>query len=387
MADGGVGMDGVTDKMRDEANGGVPKGPVRLTQTVKKGGCAAKIGAGTLSDLLRTLPRPNHPDLVVGTDLLDDAAVWRVRPDLVAVQTLDFFTPILDDPTDFGAVAAANALSDVFAMGATPSTALTILAYPLDTLPLPVLGELMRGAIAVIEEAGAALVGGHSIEDDTLKLGFSVTGFAHPDRLWTNQGARPGDVLILTKAVGTGTLAGALKNGEIGYDDMAEAVASMRQVNRLDLPDALHAAVHAATDVTGFGILGHAKHLAEGSGVRLRIDTASVPLLSGARDTLRRGILTKAHTSNTRYVQAHVQGREALDEVTWLTLVDPQTSGGLLLSVAPEAADALLDVVRRRFPRAVRIGEVLRPVDGDAEHTSGAEHVSDAPPRHSIVLA
>ena len=386
MVDEGLGRNGVTDEMRTAGDGEAREGPVRLTQTVKKGGCAAKIGAGTLSDLLRTLPRPNHPDLMVGTDLLDDAAVWRVRPDLVAVQTLDFFTPILDDPTDFGAVAAANALSDVFAMGATPSTALTILAYPLDTLPLSVLGDLMRGAVDVIEEAGAVLVGGHSIEDDTLKLGFAVTGFAHPDRLWTNQGAQPGDVLILTKAVGTGTLAGALKNGEIGYDDMAEAIASMRQVNRLDLPDDLHAAVHAATDVTGFGILGHAKHLAEGSGVRLRIDSASVPLLSGARDTLRRGILTKAHTSNTRYVQAHVQGREALDEVTWLSLVDPQTSGGLLLSVAPEAAEPLLDVVRKGFPRAVRIGEVLGPVDGDVNRVAEAR-VAGATPTPSILVA
>lgn len=357
------------------------EGAVRLTRTVKKGGCAAKIGAGTLTDLLRTLPRPSHPDLLVGTDLLDDAAVWRVRPDLVAVQTLDFFTPILDDPADFGAVAAANALSDVFAMGATPSTALTILAYPLDTLPLEVLGALMRGAVEVIEGAGAALVGGHSIEDDTLKLGFSVTGFVHPDRLWTNQGARPGDALILTKAVGTGTLAGALKNGEIDDADMAEAIASMRQVNHLDLPDDLHAAVHAATDVTGFGILGHAKHVAEGSAVRLRIDPASVPVLAGARDTLRRGILTKAHTSNTRYVQACVQGREALDDVTWWTLVDPQTSGGLLLSVAPEAADGVLDVVRERFPRTTVIGEVLGRAVPD-ERGAGAGR-RDA----SIVLA
>lgn len=358
MAERDVVNEGATTQGAARSGAGAAEGPVRLTQTVKKGGCAAKIGAGTLRELLGTLPRPSHPDLLVGTDLLDDAAVWRVRPDLVAVQTLDFFTPILDDPTDFGAVAAANALSDVFAMGASPSTAMTILAYPLDSLPMGVLGALMRGAVSVIQEAGAVLVGGHSIEDDTLKFGFSVTGFAHPDRLWTNQGARPGDVLLLTKAVGTGTLAGALKNGEVGYPAMAEAIASMRQVNRLDLPDDLHTAVHAATDVTGFGLLGHAKHIAEGSGVRLRIDPHSVPLLAGARDTLGKGILTKAHTSNTRYVQAHVAGREALDEVTWWTLVDPQTSGGLLLSVAPEAADAVLAAVRTRFPRAARVGEV-----------------------------
>ena len=230
--------------------------PIRLTQTVKKGGCAAKIAAGTLSNLLAALPRQQHPDLLVGTDFLDDAAVWRVNETQAMVQTLDFFTPVLDDPYDFGAVAAANALSDVFAMGATPTTALTILAYPLETLPPDILRELMAGAVAKINEAGALLVGGHSIDDDTLKLGFSVTGLGHPERLWSNRGAQVGDVLILTKAVGTGTLTGAVKNDELRYEDISEAVASMKTLNRLDLPDDLHSAVHAATDVTGFGVLG-----------------------------------------------------------------------------------------------------------------------------------
>ena len=332
---------------------------VRLTHTVKKGGCAAKIAAGTLTELLRSLPLSSHPDLLVGRDLFDDAAVWRVSDDVAMVQTLDFFTPILDDPRDFGAVAAANALSDVFAMGATPVTALTILAYPLDTLPPEVLQALMTGALEVIHEAGAHLVGGHSIEDDTLKLGFSVTGLCHPQRLWTNAGARPGDVLLLTKAVGTGTLAGARKNDEIDADAMAPAIASMRQVNRLDLPPELHAAVHAATDVTGFGVLGHALHVAQGSGVTLRIDTAAVPLLPGAADTLRRGILTKAHTSNTRYVTPHVAGREHLDEAAWWALVDPQTSGGLLLAVAPEAVAPMMHHLSERFPRTSVVGAVV----------------------------
>ena len=332
--------------------------PIRLTHTAKKGGCAAKIAAGTLTDLLRSLPRSTHPDLLVGNDLFDDAAVWRVSDDVAMIQTLDFFTPILDDPRDFGAVAAANALSDVFAMGGTPVTALTILAYPLDVLPPEVLQALMAGALEVIHEAGAHLVGGHSIEDDTLKLGFSVTGLGHPDRLWRNDGARPGDVLLLTKAVGTGTLAGARKNDDIDAEAMAPAIASMRQINRLDLPGDLHAAVHAATDVTGFGLLGHALHVAQGSRVTLRIDAGAVPLLPGAADTLRRGILTKAHTTNTRYVAAHVAGREGIDEVGWWTLVDPQTSGGLLLAVAPDAVDGLLAHVGNRFARTAVIGRV-----------------------------
>ena len=336
-----------------------PDAPIRLTQTVKKGGCAAKIGAGTLRGILSSLPRQSHPSLLVGTDFLDDAAVWQVNETTVAVQTLDFFTPVLDDPYDFGAVAAANALSDVFAMGANPSTALTILAFPLDSLPLELLTPLMRGAADKINEAGAVLVGGHSIDDDSLKLGFSVTGFAHPDRLWTNRGAKVGDALILTKAVGTGTLSGALKNGEIGDGGMLEATLSMKQLNKLDLPDHLHAAVHAATDVTGFGILGHALHIAQGSGRTLRLESGSIPLLKGAKETLEKGILTKAHRTNTVYVEEHVSGRENLSQTAWWTLVDPQTSGGLLLSVNPARADELLEWVQVKFPRAARVGVVL----------------------------
>ncbi len=335
-----------------------PPAPIRLTQTVTKGGCAAKIAAGTLAGLLQTLPRQAHPDLLVGTDFLDDAAVWRLDDEQVMVQTLDFFTPILDDPFDFGAVAAANALSDVFAMGATPTTALTILAYPLDTLPLDVLRSLMAGAVEKINEAGARLVGGHSIDDDTLKLGFSVTGLAHPQNLWTNRGARAGDALILTKAVGTGTLTGALKNGEVEGADIEEAIASMKTLNKLELPDPLHRTVHAATDVTGFGVLGHALHLAQGSDKTLLISAGAVPLLAHADETLARGILTKAHRSNTHYVDPHVSGRADLSETQWWTLVDPQTSGGLLLSVDAARTDEVLEVLRPRFPRSAVIGQV-----------------------------
>lgn len=330
----------------------------RLTRTVSKGGCAAKIAAGTLTDLLRGLPRQDHPDLIVGTDFLDDAAAWRMNDEQAIVQTLDFFTPIVDDPAHFGAVAAANAVSDVFAMGAEPLTALTILAYPIDVLPGAVLTGLMEGATRTLNEAGARLVGGHSIDDDTLKLGFSVTGVVHPDGLWSNRGARVGDALVLTKAVGTGTLTGALKNDEVGYDALDEALTSMTTVNRLVLPSELRAAIHAATDVTGFGVAGHALHLAEGSNVTLRIDAGAVPLLAGAAATLARGILTKAHRTNTDYVAPQLAGRDRLDEIAWWSLVDPQTSGGLLLSVDADRVDALLAEVRRRFPRATRIGEV-----------------------------
>lgn len=331
----------------------------RLTRTVTKGGCAAKLAAGTLTDLLRGLPRQEHDDLLVGTDFLDDAAAWRLNPEQAIVQTLDFFTPVVDDPDDFGAVAAANAVSDVFAMGAEPLTALTILAYPIDVLPGEVLTRMMAGATRTLNAAGARLVGGHSIEDDTLKLGFSVTGVVHPDGLWSNRGARPGDALLLTKPVGTGTLTGARKNDEIDEATLREAIASMTTVNRLDLTGDLRSAVRAATDVTGFGVLGHALHLANGSDVTVRIDAQAVPLLEGVEDTLGRGILTKAHGTNTSYVAADVTGRERLSEIAWWSLVDPQTSGGLLLAVDEARAEAVLAAARQRFPRAARIGTIV----------------------------
>lgn len=334
---------------------------MRLTKTVNRGGCAAKLAAGSLSQLLAGLPRQQHPDLLVGTDFLDDAAVWRLGEDRAMVQTIDFFTPILDRPFDFGAVAAANALSDVFAMGGTPVSALTVLAFPSSTLPEEVLQELMAGATERINAAGALLVGGHSIDDDTLKLGFSVTGFVDPRQMWSNRGARPGDRLLLTKAVGTGTLTGALKNDELGEEDLAEAISSMKLLNRTRLPDALRAAVHAATDVTGFGLLGHALHIARGSRVSLAIEAGSVPLLENARESLARGIVTRAHGTNGRYVAGEVEGRQELTEVDWLALVDPQTSGGLLLSINARAADDVLSRVREDFPRARLIGEVLEP--------------------------
>lgn len=334
---------------------------VRLTTTVRKGGCAAKLPAGTLARLVSGLPLAAHPDLLVGAAALDDAAVWRLTDEIAMIQTLDFFTPILDDPRDFGAVAAANAVSDVYAMGGTPVTALTILAFPSGVIPDEVLPELMAGAGESLAEAGTLLVGGHSIEDDTLKFGFSVAGVVHPERLWTNAGAKVGDVLLLTKALGTGTLTGALKAGELGEEALAEAVASMRRVNRHDLPPELHAAVHAATDVTGFGLLGHAKQLAAASGVSLRLFAEQVPVLAGAREALAAGILTRAHGSNARYIEEHVTGRDGIDPLTWLTLVDPQTSGGLLLAVDPEQVNAVEEHLARRFPRTVRIGEVEEP--------------------------
>lgn len=344
--------------MADQEHLNASRQGVRLTKTVKRGGCAAKLAAGSLGNLLASLPRVDHPDLLVGTDFLDDAAVWRIGPDRALVQTIDFFTPILDDPFDFGAVAAANALSDVFAMGAEPATALTVLAFPSADLDHEILLRLMEGASERITAAGAVLVGGHSIDDDTLKLGFSVTGFVDPGSMWSNRGARPGDVLVLTKALGTGTLTSGLKNDELTESDLSEAVASMKLLNRLPLSAVMRSSVRAATDVTGFGLLGHALHVARGSEVTLVIESSRVPLLENAREALERGIINRAHGSNAAYVATSVSGRELVPEATWLALVDPQTSGGLLLSVAPSSLDRFLEEIAVDFPRAEVVGRV-----------------------------
>lgn len=334
--------------------------PIRLTQTVQKGGCAAKVAAQELRIILAQLRFPPAPaELLIGTATFDDAAVYRVSSELALVQTLDFFTPIVDTPKIFGRIAAANALSDVYAMGGIPKTAMAILAFPLGTLENAVITEVLQGACDVIGEAGAALVGGHTIDDDTLKFGLSVTGFVHPDRIWANAGARPGDKLILTKPLGTGTLTAALKRGESDENGISEALESMGQLNDVAslLPKNLVDAIHAATDITGFGLAGHALNMARASGVQLKIESQRLPRFERALEFLGKGFLTKAHRTNADYVKAHSQF-ENPDPLLQQLVYDPQTSGGLLLSVAKESAQAVLSAIQARFPRAQLIGEV-----------------------------
>ncbi len=330
---------------------------IRLTETVKKGGCAAKLPAGQLRGLLAELDLGHAPELTVGAEKLDDACLWELGDGRQLVQTLDFFTPIVDDPGDFGAIAAANAMSDVYAMGGEPKLALTILAFPAQTLPLTLLRPLMEGAIDKIREAGACLAGGHSIDDDTLKLGFSVTGFVTRGRAWTNAGARPGDALILTKGLGTGTITTTLKLREARDEWVAAAIASMKRLNRA--PELLREIdVHAATDVTGFGLAGHALQLAQASGVSLTIETRRLPRILGADECLRGEMLNRAHRTNEEYVTDHaVYAASVTREDRWLTF-DPQTSGGLLLSLPEEQCERALAALRNRFPESARIGRV-----------------------------
>ena len=342
--------------------------PVRLTETVKKGGCAAKLPAGILRQVLGKLAFKPRPELLVGTENLDDAALWDLGDGRLLVQTLDFFTPIVDDPRDFGAIAAANAISDVYAMGGEPMTALTILAFPTQTLPLELLEPLMEGALEKIHESGACLAGGHTIDDETLKLGFSVTGQVSRAKAWTNSRAQPGDVLILTKGLGTGTITTALKIREAKEEWVSAAIASMKLLNRA--PDLLRdVMVSAATDVTGFGLAGHLLQMMKASRTRAEIQLDSLPLIEGARECLLLEMLNRAHKTNEEYVREAVSYEGAEEWQKWLT-VDPQTSGGLLLSVPDADAVRAVGLLRERFPLTQIVGRVLGWDSGRASDDS-----------------
>lgn len=285
---------------------------------------------------------------------MDDAGVFLVSDDLALVQTVDFFAPIVDDPYLFGQIAAANALSDVYAMGGEPLTAMNIVGFPSGKLPLEVLREILRGGQDKVHEAAALIVGGHTIIDEELKYGLSVTGRANPKRLLTNAGARPGDRLLLTKPIGTALLATAAKRGELGDDEVRALGESMSALNRRASAAALEVGAVCATDITGFGLLGHASHIARASKVTLRIDVARVPILPGARDVAGRGVRTGGADRNFSYLEPLVEWGSA-SEIDRVLLIDPQTSGGLLVALSPDRARRYLSLI----PEALEIGEVL----------------------------
>ncbi len=334
---------------------------IALTQTVQKGGCAAKVAASELRRILQQVNFPKaHGELLVDGGLFDDAAIYKVNEEIALVQTLDFFTPIVDTPQLFGEIAAANALSDVYAMGGQPKTAMGILAFPLSTLPEHIIVDVMQGASHKIAEAGANFVGGHSIDDDTLKFGLSVTGFVNPQQIWTNAGAKVADHLILTKALGTGTMTAALKRQKMEEDDIMEALLSMAMINNVAdfISNELESEVHAATDITGFGFSGHTMQMANASQVTLRVDSKKLPRFSHAMDCLENGFLTKAHKTNQEYTTSDIDVSN-LDDLHRLLIHDPQTSGGLLLSVSPEVSDAIVQALRSQFKSVAIVGEVI----------------------------
>ncbi len=338
----------------------------RLTQLAKCAGCAAKIGPAQLTQALQNLPLPVDPNLLVGLTTGDDAGVYRIAPNLALVQTLDFFPPIVDDPYLFGQIAAANSLSDVYAMGGRPLTAMNILCFPIRERGPEELAEILRGGAEKVAEAGAALVGGHSIEDDEPKFGLSVTGLIDPAHIATNAGARPGDVIVLTKPIGAGIVTTSAKFEECPPETLALACRNMATLNAAaslamqtvgigaELP------VHAATDVTGFSLLGHLYHLAKASGVGIALNCAAVPLLPGVRELAAAGNVTRGGKSNRAYLADAVAGTPDVLE-NWLDLLtDPQTSGGLAICVAEDSVPRLLAELQARgvATRAV-IGQIV----------------------------
>lgn len=333
----------------------------RLTQTVQKGGCAAKISAEVLKEVLGKIDfSSSDPNVLVDGKDFDDAGIFRIKDDLALVQTLDFFTPIVDTPYLFGQIAAVNAMSDVYAMGGIPKTCMAILAFPLATLNPEIMADILKGAQSKIREAGASMLGGHSIDDESVKFGLSVTGLVNPNRLWTNKTAKPGDHLILTKALGTGTLAAGLKNSDYTEDQIREALDSMTELNSIQdlLDDDEWKQIRAATDVTGFGLLGHGMQVAKASGVTLSFSFQSIPVFDRAFESLRAENLTKAHRSNASYTKDFISLDSDIDPVKKQILYDPQTSGGLLLSVASSVSDSILKKLKTRFQKAAVIGEV-----------------------------
>jgi selenide,water dikinase len=315
-------------------------GEVRLSELVTAGGCAAKYAAGRLEELLAGFVPPESENLLVGLSPADDAAVYKLDDERALVFTVDFFPPVVDDPRDFGAIAAANALNDVFAMGGSPLLALSVAAFP-EELPTSVLAEVLAGADETVRAAGALLAGGHTIRDSEPKYGLAVVGTAHPDAVWAKSSAAPGDALFLTKPLGTGLVLHGAKRGLVGEAELGEAVRWMRMLNR-DAAEAVRPfAPSAVTDVTGFGLLGHAHETASRSGVRIVLDASALTALPGALEVVRADEVTGGDRRNREFASEHVDVAEGVAGDAVALAWDPQTSGGLLVSLPKERGAVL----------------------------------------------
>lgn len=331
---------------------------IKLTKLAKCAGCGAKVGAGVLAKLLDGIRVHQDPNLLVGFDKSDDASVYKVTDDLALVQTVDFFPPIDDDPYTFGQIAATNALSDVYAMGGEPKLALNIMAIP-DSLPKEAVHALLRGGYDKVYEAGAIITGGHSILDDEPKYGLAVTGFVHPDKLLKNCGAEDGDVLMLTKPLGIGVITTAAKTDLVSEETMALAKRLMTTLNKGARDVMVKYRVHACTDVTGFSLMGHGLEMAQGSDMELEIDTSAIDLIEEAKGFAEMGILPAGMYRNRTFAEEWVDAGEVPLAVQDM-LYDPQTSGGLLIAVHPEDADAMYEELKSAVPSAQRIGVVRK---------------------------
>ena len=334
--------------------------PVRLTSLAHGGGCGCKLSPGVLREILAGMPATGaFANLMVGAETSDDAAVWRLNDSQALIATTDFFMPVVDDPFDFGRIAATNALSDVYAMGGSPIFALALVGMPVDKLPPETIRAILAGGASVCAAAGVPVAGGHSIDSVEPIYGLVALGLVHPDKVLKNSAARAGDVLILTKGLGVGVFSAALKQDRLDADGYAALIASTTQLNTLGrlLPDV--AGVHAVTDVTGFGLLGHALEMCRGAGLAAEIDAESAPLLPGAEALARSGLRTGASTRNWASYGADVDAPAGLEDWRRDLLCDPQTSGGLLIAVDPAAAEAVVALARREgFSGAAIVGRM-----------------------------
>lgn len=321
---------------------------------------------GELSHILDCLPKSTDPNLLVGTETSDDAGIYRISDDLALVNTVDYFTPIVDDPYTFGAIAATNSLSDVYSMGGIPKTALNITCWPKEDLEISILGDIVRGGAEKAIESGAALVGGHTVESPELMYGLAVTGIVHPDRYVKNFGARTGDVLILTKKLGIGILTTGIKFNKISDEVLPTLVESMTRLNASASEVMLKHGVSACTDVTGYGLLGHASEMAEGNNIRLRFNSSSIPYFDDAPDLVAKNTYTQAYTANTKFLADKVSFNSTVSKELRHIMMEAETSGGLLFALPAENADAALKELHAAdCPEASVIGEVIA---GDEAH-------------------
>ena len=332
----------------------------RLTSLAHGGGCGCKIAPAVLQDILKGVPAAAaFPNLLVGTETSDDAAVWRLNDTQALVATTDFFMPVVDDPFDFGRIAATNALSDVYAMGGRPILALAIVGMPIASLSVETIGKILAGGASVCAAAGVPVAGGHSIDSVEPIYGLVALGLVHPDRVLTNRGAKAGDVLILTKPLGVGVFSAAFKQERLDAAGYAAMIAATTQLNAVGADLAATAGVHAMTDVTGFGLLGHALEMARGSGLTAELSIAAAPLLPGAQALAQAGVRTGASTRNWASYGADVDAPADLPDWRRDLLTDPQTSGGLLVAIDPAAAEAALQLVRAAgFAQAAIVGRM-----------------------------
>jgi selenide, water dikinase len=330
----------------------------RLTETVKAGGCASKLSPEILDKVLAKLPKQQDPNVLVGFDHADDAGVYRITPDLALVQTVDFFTPMVDDPYTFGQIAATNALSDVYAMGGRPITALAHVCFPANG-ELEILESVLAGGLSKMMEACCAVVGGHSVRDEEMKFGYSVTGLIDPKKAFANDGARAGDRLIFTKALGTGVICTAIKKGQAKQAWIDAAIASMTTLNKKAAEVIADFPIHTMTDVTGFGLIAHAREMALASKVAMRVFASRILLLDGALECVRAGYIPGGLVSNREFAECVVGYEDGIGEDVKALLYDPQTAGGLLISVGVEISDELASALNQAGIPAVEVGEVL----------------------------